>query len=85
MERSNIGDQAKIQTDTDLSVQLSGIVQLTPAEIKQLFPLANDRQQLADLIHIVTAAATDAEKSARLMGSIDRVAGAVIKLLGVRA
>lgn len=84
MERSNIGDRAKIQTDDDLSVQLSGIVQLTPAEIKQLFPLPNDREQLAGLIDIVNAAATDAEKSARLMGSIDRVAGAVIKLLGVR-
>lgn len=85
MERSNVGDEAKGQTDTELSVPLCGAVQLTPAEVQQLFPLATDRQQLAELISIVTAAATEAEKSARLMGSIDRLAGVVIRLLGVRA
>lgn len=85
MERSKIGEEAKAQTDAELSVQLCGAVQLTPAEVKQLFPLAADRQHLAELIDIVTAAATEAEKSARLMGSIDRIAGVVIKLLGVRA
>jgi hypothetical protein len=81
MEKSEIGKAASALTREEFGEEVSSFTQLTKAQIDFLFPTDADREELAMLIDVVLNAANENEKRARLIGSINKIAGAVVKLL----
>jgi len=81
MKKSDIGKAADELTKKEFAEEMSSFIQLTKDQIDDLFPAKTDREELATLINIVLNAANENEKRARLITNINKVAGAVIKLL----
>lgn len=79
--RSTIGSLASATTKKQFADNLSSYVSLTSTEIAELFPTKTDREELLELIKIVTADTEDKKKEARLIDRIGQVSGAVIKIL----
>lgn len=79
-KRSPVGKLASAKTKSQFAEELSSYTTLTADEAKQLFPTASDREELLELIKIVTSDASDKEKKAEVIEKIGKVSGAVIKL-----
>jgi len=80
-KKSKIGELASAATVAEFADQLSSYTTLTASEISILFPKTTDRVELMELLKIVGAATDDNEKKAQLMAKIDRVGGAVLKIV----
>lgn len=81
MKKTKLGQAASKMTKAQFGAELSSHLRLTKAEIDALFPEENDREELSKLVSEVLQAANENEKKAKLIGNIDAVAGAVVKLL----
>ena len=80
-KRSAIGRLASANTKARFAEELSSHTSLTSDEIKELFPIKSDRQELLELIKIVNSDAADKEKRAQIAEKIGKVGGAVIKVV----
>ena len=77
---SPIGEIADAETKQEFADALSRHTSLTAREVQELFPKKADQEELLELLKIVSSAANDNEKKARLIERIGDVAGAVIKI-----
>ena len=77
---SPIGEIADAATRKEFADALARHTSLTTKEVQDLFPKKADQEELLELLKIVSSAANDNEKKARLIERIGDVAGAVIKI-----
>ena len=80
-KKSPIGDLASADTKAQFADDLSRYTTLPADEIQKLFPEKADQEKLVELLKIVSSAASDNDKRAALIATIDTVAGAVLKLV----
>ena len=79
-KKSNVGILASAATKEEFGDKLSSYTSLTSKEIEDLFPVKSDREELLELIKIVSSSADENTKKAELVGKIGKVSGAVIKI-----
>jgi hypothetical protein len=75
-------ETAGAATDAALASRISSACRLTDAEVKALFPQADDAARAAELLAIVNDATDQNQKVARLSAQIGDFAGAAVKLIG---
>lgn len=79
-KKSEIGELASAKTTAEFADKLSSYTTLTAAEIATLFSAKSDREELMELITIVQSDADDKAKQAKLVESIGKISGAIIKI-----
>lgn len=77
---SAIGRLASQRTREEFAAELAQHTTLTAPEIAALFPERTDQEEFLELLNIVSAAADDNVKKAKLIERIGTVGGAVIKI-----
>jgi len=80
-KKSVVGALTSAQTKGEFGEQLSSYTTLTSAETQALFPTKTDRDELLELIKIVTSSADENTKRAELAAKIGKVGGAVMKII----
>ena len=81
-KKSAIGEVASAATKAEFAETLSSFTTLTADEVAALFPQKADRDELLALLQIVAAASDENAKRAALISQIDKVAGAVLRIVG---
>ncbi|UCF20192.1 MAG: hypothetical protein JSU87_01930 [Gemmatimonadota bacterium] len=79
---SEIARESRERTNAELEEELARLTPLTQEKLSKLFPRKSDKEELAQLMAIVTAATEHNEKVAALRKNIDQLGGAVLKVLG---
>lgn len=77
---SAVGEIARTKTKAQFADKLSSYTSLTSDEIASIFPRKSDREELVELIKIVSSDADDKAKKAELIAKIGKVSGAVVKI-----
>lgn len=77
-----IRKKAKKQTDEEFAAQISSLIRLTDAEIKELAPNPPDREKLAHLLAVVKNATKSNEEKAEAIKTVEGLAEIAISLLG---
>jgi hypothetical protein len=80
--KSAVGALASAQTKAEFADVLSSYTTLTADEVQTLFPAKADRDELLELLKIVSSATTANQKQAALISNIQKVAGAALKVVG---
>ena len=76
-----IGEDVRGETNDALSKEISKLLPLTPADITRLMPTKADKQNLADLMAIVTSRTKENEKVAKLVQNIGDYGSIIVRLL----
>ncbi len=76
-----VADAKKI-ADTTLASREASLTRLTEADLQALFPDPGDSRRANELLAIVRARTSEAEKVNALVAKIDALAPVVVKLLG---
>jgi hypothetical protein len=79
-KKSQVGKLASAATKEEFGDQLSSYTSLTSEEIESLFPEKSDRDELVELLKIVSSSADENAKKAELTEKISKIGGAVIKI-----
>ncbi|HSG82028.1 MAG TPA: hypothetical protein VLC48_07255 [Gemmatimonadota bacterium] len=79
---AKIAEESRQKTNAELADELSRLTPLTEAQLSELLPTKQDKENLARLMAIVTASTNQNERVAQLKSNIDEVGGVVVKLLG---
>ena len=69
------------KTNDKLSSRISSVTKLTNEEIKELFPISADAEQLALLIKAVKTADNKNKKISEIMTNSEQVAGILVRLI----
>lgn len=80
-KRSVVGQLASKNTKKEFSEELSSYTQLTKDEIDAMFPKKSDREELLSLLNVVSSAASENERKAKIVEKIGSISGAVVKLV----
>ena len=77
---SKVGMLARAETKAAFAERLSSLTSFTSKELKDLFPAKSDRDELEELMKIVKSSSDENAKKAALIGKVNKVAGALIKV-----
>jgi len=80
-KKSQIGIDASVSTQNEFAARLSSLTSLTAAEAAALFPTKADRDEMNELLEIVSGSADENVKKAKLVAGINKVGGAVLKIV----
>lgn len=78
--KSAVGVLASAKTKKQFADRLSSYTSLTASEIEELFPKKSDREELLELLKIVNESSSENERKKKLVESITKVGGAVLKV-----
>ena len=79
---SKIAEESRQKTNAELAGDLAKLTPISEEQLNALLPTRQDKEDLARLVAIVSAATSQNEKVAHLKSNIDQLGGVVVKLLG---